>query len=101
MDYKGYRHIPRALFDAITFLAGALQNVLFQLSWSCSSGNADTDRVCTDAYLAIDAGRHWNSYYKWLHFGLARQGGNSGKLVAAKTLLRVIVPYLKASRPSC
>ena len=21
MDYKGYRHIPRALFDAITFLA--------------------------------------------------------------------------------
>ncbi|MDD3295105.1 MAG: hypothetical protein PHG20_10520 [Geobacteraceae bacterium] len=24
MDYKGYRHISRALFDAITFLAGAL-----------------------------------------------------------------------------
>ena len=24
MDHKGYRHIPRALFDAITFLAQAL-----------------------------------------------------------------------------
>jgi hypothetical protein len=24
MDYKGYRHIPRAVFDAITFLAQAL-----------------------------------------------------------------------------
>jgi hypothetical protein len=134
----------------------------------------------TDAVLAVDTVRHWNSYYKWLHFGkwswvaigrqtahlalqmfprrrwflmiddtivfrsskkapgsaihhqhgaktnrptfvrgqcwvtlaltlskgfrslgipilsrLARQGGNSGKLVAAKTLLRVIAPLFQ------
>jgi hypothetical protein len=23
----------------------------------------------TDAILAVDTARHWNSYYKWLHFG--------------------------------
>jgi len=23
----------------------------------------------TDAILAVDTVRHWNSYYKWLHFG--------------------------------
>ncbi len=96
MDYKGYRHIPRALFDAITFLAGALpkRSVPTFLELLFGAMLTQTGFV-TDAYLAIDAGRHWNSYYKWLHFGLARQGGNSGKLVAAKTLLRVIVPLFE------
>lgn len=181
MDYKGYRHIPRALFDAITFLAGALpkRSVPTFLELLFGAMLTQTGFV-TDAYLAIDAVRHWNSYYKWLHFGkwswvalgrqtvrlvlqmfprrrwflmiddtivfrsskiapgsaihyehgrktnrpafvrgqrwvtlaltlskgfralgipvlsrLARQGGNSGKLVAAKTLLRVIVPLFE------
>jgi hypothetical protein len=178
MDYKGYGHIPRALFDAITFLAQALpkRSVPTFLELLFGAMLTQTGFV-TDAILAVDTVRHWNSYYKWLHFGkwswvalgrqtarlvlrmfqrcrwflmiddtivfrsskkapgsaihhqhgaktnrptfvrgqcwvtlaltlskrfrslgipilsrLARQGGNSGKLVAAKTLLRVIAP---------
>lgn len=181
MDYKGYRHIPRALFDAITFLAQALpkRSVPTFLELLFGAMLTQTGFV-TDAVLAVDAVRHWNSYYKWLQFGkwswvalgcqtarlalqmfprrrwflmiddtivfrsskkapgsaihhqhgcktnrptfvrgqcwvtlaltlskgfrslgipvlsrLARQGGNSGKLVAAKTLLRVIAPLFQ------
>jgi hypothetical protein len=181
MDHKGYRHIPRALFDAITFLAQALpkRSVPTFLELLLGAMLTQTGFV-TDAILAVDTVRHWNSYYKWLHFGkwswvalgrqtarlalkmfqrrrwflmiddtivfrsskkapgsaihhqhgnksnrptyvrgqcwvtlaltlskgfrslgvpllsrLARQGGNSGKLVAAKTLLRVIAPLFK------
>ena len=178
MDHTGYRHIPRALFDAITFLAQALPKRSVPTFLELLFGAMLTrSGFVTDAYLAIAAVRHWNSYYKWLHFGkwswvalgrqtvrlavqmfprrrwflmiddtivfrsshqapgsaihhqhghktnrpkfvrgqcwvtlaltfakgfrslgipilsrLARQGGNSGKLVAAKTLLRVIAP---------
>lgn len=178
MDDKGYRHIPRALFDAITFLAQALPKRSVPTFLELLFGAMLTrSGFVTDAYLAVAAVRHWNSYYKWLHFGkwswvalgrqtvrlamqmlprrrwflmiddtivfrsshqapgsaihhlhghktnrpqfvrgqcwvtlaltfakgfrslgipilsrLARQGGNSGKLVAAKTLLRVIAP---------
>jgi len=181
MDYKGYRHIPRALFDAITFLAQALpkRSVPTFLELLFGAMLTQTGFV-TDAYLAVDAVRHWNSYYKWLHFGkwswvalgcqtarlalrmfpqrrwflmiddtivfrsskkapgsaihhqhgnktnrptfvrgqcwvtlaltlskgfrslgipilsrLARRGGNSGKLVAAQTLLRVVAPLFE------
>lgn len=181
MDYKGYGHIPKALFDTITFLAQALpkRSVPTFLELLFGAMLTQTGFV-TDAILAVDTVRHWNSYYKWLHFGkwswvalgcqtarlalqmsprrrwflmiddtivfrsskmapgsaihhqhgrktnrptyvrgqcwvtmaltlsngfrslgvpilsrLARQGGNSGKLVAAKTLLRVIAPLFK------
>jgi len=181
MDHKGYRHIPRALFDAITFLAQALpkRSVPTFLELLFGAMLTQTGFV-TDAILAVDTVRHWNSYYKWLHFGkwswvalgrqtvrlvlqmfprrrwflmiddtivfrsskkapgsaihhqhgrktnrptfvrgqcwvtvaltlskgfrslgipilsrLARQGGNSGKLVAAKTLLRVTAPLFR------
>lgn len=181
MDYKGYRHIPRALFDAITFLAQALpkRSVPTFLELLFGAMLTQTGFV-TDAYLAVNSVRHWNSYYKWLHFGkwswvalgcqtarlalqmfprrrwflmiddtivfrsskkapgsaihhqhgnktnrptfvrgqcwvtlaltlskgsrslgipilsrLARQGGNSGKLVAAQTLLRVVAPLFQ------
>jgi hypothetical protein len=181
MDYKGYRHIPGALFDAITFLAQAVpkRSVPTFLELLFGAMLTQTGFV-TDAVLAVDTVRHWNSYYKWLHFGkwswvaigrqtahlalqmfprrrwflmiddtivfrsskkapgsaihhqhgaktnrptfvrgqcwvtlaltlskgfrslgipilsrLARQGGNSGKLVAAKTLLRVIAPLFQ------
>lgn len=181
MDYKGYRHIPRALFDAITFLAQAIpkRSVPTFLELLFGAMLTQTGFV-TDAYLAVNSVRHWNSYYKWLHFGkwswvalgcqtarlalrmfprrrwflmiddtivfrsskkapgsaihhqhgnktnrpgfvrgqcwvtlaltiskrfrslgipilsrLARQGGNSGKLVAAKTLLRVVAPLFQ------
>ena len=186
MDYKGYRHIPRALFDAITFLAQALpkRSVPTFLELLFGAMLTQTGFV-TDAVLAVDTVRHWNSYYKWLHFGkwswvalgcqtahlalqmfprrrwflmiddtivfrsskkapgsaihhqhgaktnrptyvrgqcwvtlaltlskgfrslgipilsrLARQGGNSGKLVAAKTLLRVIAPLFQGFQTS-
>ena len=181
MDYKGYRHIPRALFDAITFLAQALPKRSVPTFLELLFGAMLTQRgFVTDAVLAVNTVRHWNSYYKWLHFGkwswvalgrqtarlalqmfprrrwflmiddtivfrsskkapgsaihfqhgnktnrptfirgqcwvtlaltlskgfrslgipilsrLARQGGNSGKLVAAKTLLRVIAPVFE------
>jgi DDE superfamily endonuclease len=186
MDYKGYRHIPRALFDAITFLAQALpkRSVPTFLELLFGAMLTQTGFV-TDAVLAVNTVRHWNSYYKWLHFGkwswvalgcqtarlalqmfprrrwflmiddtivfrsskkapgsaihhqhgnktnrptyvrgqcwvtlaltlskgfrslgipilsrLARQGGNSGKLVAAKTMLRVIAPLFKGFQTS-
>lgn len=181
MDYKGYRHIPSALFDAITFLAQAIpkRSVPTFLELLFGAMLTQTGFV-TDAYLAVNSVRHWNSYYKWLHFGkwswvalgcqtarlalrmfpcrrwflmiddtivfrsskkapgsaihhqhgnktnrpdfvrgqcwvtlaltiskrfrslgipilsrLARRGGNSGKLVAAKTLLRVVAPLFQ------
>lgn len=181
MDNKGYHHIPRALFDAITFLAQALpkRSVPTFLELLFGAMLTQTGFV-TDAYLAVNSVRHWNSYYKWLHFGkwswvalgcqtarlalqmfprrrwflmiddtivfrsskkapgsaihhqhgnktnrptfvrgqcwvtlaltiskgfrslgipilsrLARRGGNSGKLVAAQTLLRVVVPLFQ------
>ena len=70
MDDKGYRYIPSALFDAITFLAQALpkRSVPTFLELLFGAMLTQTGFV-TDAYLAIDAVRHWNSYYKWLHFG--------------------------------
>ena len=181
MDHKGYCHIPRALFDAITFLAQSLpkRSVPTFLELLFGAMLTHTGFV-TDACLAVDSVRHWNSYYKWLRFGkwswvalgcqtarlalhmfprrrwflmiddtivfrsskkapgsvihhqrgsktnrptyvrgqcwvtlaltlykgfrslgipvlsrLARQGGNSGKLVAAKTLLRVLAPLFE------
>jgi len=181
MDIKGYRHIPRALFDIITFLAQALpkRSVPTFLELLFGAMLTQTGFV-TDAVLAVNSLRHWTSYYKWLQCGkwswvalgrqtarlalrtfrrsrwflmlddtvvfrsskkapgsaihhqhgrksnrpnfvrgqcwvtlaltiskgfrslgipilsrLARQGGNSGKLVAAKTLLRVIAPVFE------
>lgn len=181
MDHKGYRYIPRALFDAITFLCQSLpkRSVPTFLELLFGAMLTQTGFV-TDAVLAVDTVRHWNSYYKWLHFGkwswvflgcqtarlalrmfprrrwflmiddtivfrssqkapgsaihhqhgnktnrptfvrgqcwvtlaltiskgfrslgipilsrLARRGGNSGKLVAAQTLLRVVAPLFQ------
>jgi len=181
MNHKGYRYIPKALFDAITFLCQAIpkRSVPTFLELLFGAMLTQTGFV-TDAVLAVDTVRHWNSYYKWLHFGkwswvavgcqtarlalwmlprrrwflmiddtivfrsskkapgsaihhqhgnksnrptyvrgqcwvtlaltiskgfrslgipilsrLARQGGNSGKLVAARTLLRVLAPLFQ------
>jgi hypothetical protein len=70
MDYKRYRHIPRALFDTITFLAQALpkRSVPTFLELLFGAMLTQTGFV-TNAYLAVNSIRHWNSYYKWLHFG--------------------------------
>ncbi len=70
MDIKGYRQIPRALFDAIKFLAEGLakRSVPTFLELLFGAMLTQTGFV-TDAILAVDTVRHWNSYYKWLHFG--------------------------------
>ena len=186
MDIKGYRHIPKALFDIITFLAQALpkRSVPTFLELLFGAMLTQTGFV-TDAVLAVNSLRHWTSYYKWLQCGkwswvalgrqtarlalrtfrrrrwflmlddtvvfrsskkapgsaihhlhgrksnrptfvrgqcwvtlamtlskgfrslgipilsrLARQGGNSGKLVAAKTLLRVFAPVFEGFQTS-
>ena len=59
MDNKGYRHIPRALFDAITFLAQALpkRSVPTFLELLFGAMLTQTGFV-TDAVLAVDTVRH-------------------------------------------
>ena len=70
MDIKGYRHIPRTLFDTITFLAQALpkRSVPTFLELLFGAMLTQTGFV-TDAVLAVDSLRHWTSYYKWLQCG--------------------------------
>jgi hypothetical protein len=55
MDYKGYRHIPRAVFDAITFLAQALPKRSVPTFLELLFGAMFTQTgFVTDALLAID-----------------------------------------------
>jgi hypothetical protein len=70
MDNKGYRTIPRALLDAITFLAAALpkRSVPTWVELLFGAMLTQTGFV-TDAWLAIRPRRHWTSYYKWLQKG--------------------------------
>src|SRR5690554_5065455 len=70
MDIKGYRHIPNAFFEAITFLAQALPKrsvptFLELLFGAMLSQNG----FVTEAWMAIRARRHWTSYFKWLQKG--------------------------------
>jgi len=70
MDDKGYRHIPNALFDAITFLAQALPKRSVPTWMELLFGAMLTQAgFVTEAYLAISPKRHWTSYYKWLQQG--------------------------------
>lgn len=64
------RHIPYALFDAITFLAKALPKRSIP-TWLELLFGAMLTRAgfVTEAYLAISPRRHWTSYYKWLRNG--------------------------------
>lgn len=70
MDKKGYRHIPQALFNAITFLAQALPKRSVPTWLELLFGAMLTQNgFVTEAFLAITASRHWTSYYKWLQHG--------------------------------
>ncbi|MDY6850092.1 MAG: transposase, partial [Thermodesulfobacteriota bacterium] len=70
MDNKGYSHIPRALFDAITFLAQALPKRAVPTWLELLFGAMLTHNgFVTHAWLAITPKRHWSSYYKWLQKG--------------------------------
>lgn len=70
MDKKRHQCIPQVIFDVITFLAEILpkRSVPTFLELLFGAMLTSTGFV-TDACLAIDATRHWNSYYKWLCFG--------------------------------
>lgn len=71
MDIKGYRHIPRSLFEAITFLCQALPKRAVPTFLELLFGAMLTQNgFVTEAWLAIAAKRHWSSYYKWLQTGV-------------------------------
>lgn len=70
MDTKGYCHIPKALFDAITFLAQALPKRSVPTFLELLFGAMLTQNgFVTEAWLAIRPRRHWTSYFKWLQKG--------------------------------
>lgn len=70
MDTKGYGHIPKALFDAITFLAQALPKRSVPTFLELLFGAMLTQNgFVTEALLAIKPRRHWTSYFKWLQKG--------------------------------
>ena len=70
MDMKGYRHIPKALFEAITFLAQALPKRSVPTFLELLFGAMLTQSgFITDAWSAIRPRRHWTSDYKWLQKG--------------------------------
>jgi hypothetical protein len=77
MDHKGYHHIPRALFDAITFLCQSLPKRSVPTFLELLFG-----AMLTQSGFVTDS-------------RLARRGGNSGKLVAARTMLRVVAPLFQ------
>lgn len=70
MDTKGYSRIPKALFDAITFLAQALPKRSVPTFLELLFGAMLTQNgFVTEAWLAIQPRRHWTSYFKWLQKG--------------------------------
>lgn len=70
LDNKGYCHIPRILFDFITFLSSALPLRSVPTFIELVVGAMITQAgFVTEAWLAINPMRHWTSYYKWLQKG--------------------------------
>lgn len=69
-DTSGYRHIPHAFFEFITFLTNALPLRSVPTFLELLIGAMLTQHgFVTHAWLAIDACRHWTSYYKWIEYG--------------------------------
>ncbi len=70
MNTNGCDRIPRELFHWITFLVQILplRSVGTCIELLISAMLTPTGFV-TDAYLIIDAQRHWTTYYKWLQKG--------------------------------
>ena len=73
MDDKGYRNIPNALFESITFLAQALPKRSVPTWLELLFGAMLTQAgFVTEAWLAIKPRRHWTSYYLLLRLFLLR-----------------------------
>ncbi len=70
MDIAGYRHIPQALFEFITFLVQVLplRSVPTFIELVIGAMLTETGFV-TQAYLALPMKRNWSSYYKWIEKG--------------------------------
>jgi len=69
-DKSGYRHIPHAFFEFITFLTNALPLRSVPTFLELLIGAMQTQHgFVTHAWLAIDAYLHWTSYYKWIEYG--------------------------------
>lgn len=69
-DNPGYSNIPHAFFDFITFLTEALPLRSVPTFIELLVGAILTQQgFVTHAWLAIDACRHWTSYYKWIEYG--------------------------------
>ena len=70
MDKSGYRPIPHALFEYITFLVQALPLRSVPTFIELLIGAMLTQAgFVTQAWLAVNMHRHWTSYYKWLQKG--------------------------------
>jgi len=70
MDTAGYRHIPQALFEFITFLVQVLplRSAPTFIELVIGAMLTETGFV-TQAYLALPMKRNWSSYYKWIEKG--------------------------------
>lgn len=67
---KEYAFLTQFLLEAVTFLTKVIpkRSVLTWVELLFGAMLTQTGFV-TDAYLVIDACRHWTSYYKWLQHG--------------------------------
>ena len=87
MNAKGCRHIPRELFDWITFLAQSLParsvRTFIELLLGAMLTRAG---FVTEAYLMLDMRNHWSSYYKWL------QKGKWSWLALVNQFVRLLLP---------
>lgn len=70
MDKTGYRHIPSALSNWITFLICALpiRAVPTFVELLCGCMVSSSGFVC-QAWVSLEMRRQWGSYYKWLQTG--------------------------------
>jgi DDE superfamily endonuclease len=70
MSAKGCTNIPNALCHWITFLSRAIPSRSIPTFIELLIGAMLTQSgFVTEAWLAIDAKRHWSSYYHWLQKG--------------------------------
>lgn len=70
MDKSGFRTIPHALSECITFLVRALPVRSVPTFLELLVGAMLTQAgFVSQAWLAVDMRRHWSSYYKWLQEG--------------------------------
>ncbi|MDH4101575.1 MAG: transposase [Nitrospirota bacterium] len=92
MDKSGYRTIPQALNEYITFLVQALPIRSVPTFIELLIGAMLTQAgFVTQAWLAVDMHRHWTSYYKWL------QKGRWSWIALGRQMVRMILTFFPQS----